>query len=101
MCTMCTLSANTRLLCINAIECTNLPERISLVVVEPALHAHDGHALEVAEDHLADVALDRGRGEVRDLFVGEALLLAERVDDWACSKSDNAIVEYIGFILKC
>lgn len=36
-----------------------LPQWITLVVVEPALHTHDRHTLEITEYQLSDVTLDR------------------------------------------
>lgn len=56
-----------------------LPQRVALVVVEAALHAHDGHAAQVAEHHLAGVARNRRSREVRDRVVRELDGIIQRV----------------------
>ena len=50
---------------------TYLPERVSFIVVESSLHAHDGDVAEVAEDEPAHMSWDGGRGEVWDGLIWE------------------------------
>ena len=48
---------------------------VSLVVVETALHSHDVHTTQFAEDECTSVSLDGRYGEVGNLTVGDFQLI--------------------------
>ena len=48
---------------------------VSLVVVETALHSHDVHTTQFAEDECTSVSLDGRYGEVGNLTVGNFQLI--------------------------
>ena len=61
----------------------HLLHRITLVVVEAALHGHDPAALDRSEDHPALVALDRRDGEPGYLLVFDGELRVDPVGEIA------------------
>lgn len=56
-----------------------LPERVALIVVEAALHTHDGCTVELAEDQAPGMTRNRALREVRDSLVGEGDLVSQHV----------------------
>lgn len=68
---------------------SHLGQRVSLVVVEPALHAHHRNALQVPEDQPAHVALDGGHRKVRNRLVVNVVGVGQLVGQRAQTGSEN------------
>ena len=67
----------------------HLLHRITLVVVEAALHGDDPAALDRPEDHPALVTLDRRDGETGDVSVFDGELRVDPVGEIAQSRAEN------------
>lgn len=66
-----------------------LSQRVSLIVMEAALHAHDRHAAQQAEDHLAGMALDRADREVRNRLVRKGIGCGQLIGQRAQTRTAN------------
>ena len=53
------------------VQHSHLPERVTFVGVEAALHDEDGNSFKETEEEAADMTLHGGAGEPGDLLVGE------------------------------
>ena len=67
----------------------HLLHRVTLIVVEAALHGHHPAALDRPEDHPALVALDRRDGEPGDIFIFDGELRVDPVGEIAQSGAEN------------